>query len=129
MSISAINPSALSSTARVQGSDNQGQGEGNRKVALGAAATALGISNPDLRTALSGGQTIATVAQSKGISTSTVTDAVSSALSAANPSMSQDRAASVAARFVSGPGRAEGSGSERENDNDSDDRRPVPVSA
>jgi uncharacterized protein YidB (DUF937 family) len=127
MSVSAINSGAVSSASRVQGTEHEGAGHSNRKVALDAAASALSMTAADLKSALSGGQTIASLAQSKGISSDSVTSAISSALTSANPSMSADRAAQVAARFVAGPGRGE-SGERGGNDNDGDDR-PVPVSA
>ena len=43
---------------------------------LDAAATALGVTADDLRTALQDGQTIAQVAESKGVSVQTVIDAM-----------------------------------------------------
>ena len=126
MSVSAVNPGAMSSASRVQGAEHHGQGHGNRKVALDAAASALSMSAAELKSALSGGQTIASLAQAKGIATDTVTSAISSALTSASSSMSADRAAQVAARFVAGPGKG---GGERGNDHDADDAGAVKVSA
>ncbi len=53
-----------------------GPGMGRRGVALDTAATALGVSADELRTALQGGQTIAQVAESKGVDVQTVIDAL-----------------------------------------------------
>jgi len=49
---------------------------------LAAAATAIGISETDLRTAVSGGQTIAQVAATKGVSVDTVVAAMVTAMKA-----------------------------------------------
>ena len=60
------------------GHDHGGPGRGGpgRGFGLDAAATAIGISADELRTALEGGQTIAQVAASKGVELSKVTDAM-----------------------------------------------------
>jgi hypothetical protein len=64
--------------------------------AMDAAATALGMSASDLRTALQSGQSLASIASSKGISQSTLTAAMASAIEQANPSISADQATKVA---------------------------------
>jgi hypothetical protein len=51
-------------------------GFGHRGFGLDAAATAIGITTDELRTALEGGQTIADVAKAKGVELSKVTDAM-----------------------------------------------------
>ena len=53
-----------------------GPGRGVLRKGLDAAATALGISEDELRTALRDGQTIAQVAESRGIDVQTVIDAL-----------------------------------------------------
>ena len=62
------------------GGDRGGRGgreqRGPRGEALGKVAEVIGISVQDLQTALKGGQTIAQVAQSKGVSAGTVIDAL-----------------------------------------------------
>jgi uncharacterized protein YidB (DUF937 family) len=64
--------------------------------AMDAAATALGMSASDLRTALQSGQSLASIASSTGISQSTLTAAMASAIEQANPSISADQATKVA---------------------------------
>jgi hypothetical protein len=51
-------------------------GHGPHRHGLSAAATALGMTEAELRTALEGGQTLAQVAQSKGVSVDTVVNAI-----------------------------------------------------
>jgi uncharacterized protein YidB (DUF937 family) len=53
-----------------------GGGRGGRGPGLSAAATALGVSEDDLRTALQDGKTIAAVAEEKGVDVQTVIDAM-----------------------------------------------------
>ncbi|MCU1374811.1 MAG: hypothetical protein JWO68_2097 [Actinomycetia bacterium] len=57
-------------------------GRPDRGADLGAAATALGMSEADLQTALQGGKTIAQVAKDKGVDVQKVIDAVIAAQSA-----------------------------------------------
>jgi uncharacterized protein YidB (DUF937 family) len=64
--------------------------------AMDAAAKLLGMSASDLRSALQSGQSLATIASSKGISQSALTTAMSAAIQQANPSMSADDASKVA---------------------------------
>ena len=64
--------------------------------AMDAAATALGMSASDLRTALQSGQSLASIASSKGISEDTLTAAMAAAIEQANPSISADQATKVA---------------------------------
>ena len=78
-------------------------GHGTRKAGMDAAAKALGMSSTDLQAALKSGQTLASLAQSKGVSTDTLTSAISAALTKADPSLSSDRAALIAQRMVNGP--------------------------
>ncbi len=78
-------------------------GHGMRKAGMDAAAKALGMSTDDLRTALQGGQSLASLAQSKGVSTDTLTSAIGSALTQANPQLSAARAQQIAQRMVFGP--------------------------
>ena len=64
--------------------------------AMDAAATTLGMSASDLRTALQSGQSLASIASSKGISEDTLTAAMAAAIEQANPSISADQATKVA---------------------------------
>ena len=64
--------------------------------AMDAAATTLGMSASDLRTALQSGQSLASIASSKGISEDTLTAAMAAAIEQANPNISADQATAVA---------------------------------
>jgi len=64
--------------------------------AMDAAATTLGMSASDLRTALQSGQSLASIASSKGISETTLTAAMAAAIEQANPGISADQATKVA---------------------------------
>ena len=115
MSISPIGTNQASSVSGV--SNESHHGHGNRKVVMDAAAKALGMSTTDLKTALGKGDTLASLAQAKGVSTDSLTSAITSALTTANPSMSADRAGKIAARFIAGPGK--------DKDGDHDGAKPV----
>src|SRR5688572_23797063 len=52
------------------------RGHGPHGHGLSAAATALGMTEAELRTAIQGGQTLAQVAQSKGVSVDTLVNAI-----------------------------------------------------
>ena len=58
------------------GRDGRGRHGPGPKAGLAAAARVIGVSEADLRTALRSGQTIAQVAQSKGVDVKTVIDAM-----------------------------------------------------
>ncbi|HKT02831.1 MAG TPA: hypothetical protein VJT31_25145 [Rugosimonospora sp.] len=82
-----------------------GAGRGAHKAGMDAAANALGMSTDDLRSALRGGQSLESLAQSKGISTDSLISTISNALTQANPQLSADRADQIAQRMVNGPER------------------------
>jgi len=107
MSVSPIGSQAFSAgaAAGVQGPHHHGHG-GARKAGMDAAASALGMSSSDLQSALRGGQSLSSLAQSKGISTTDLADTITSALTKANPSLSADRAQQLAQRMITGPGSA-----------------------
>jgi lambda repressor-like predicted transcriptional regulator len=71
-------------------------------AATDAAAQALGMSADDLAAALQSGQTLADIATSQGVSQSSLTSAISSALQTADSSLSADQAAAVATQMVTG---------------------------
>ena len=119
MSIAPISATPLDSVGATRGRHNHG---GGHRVAMDAAAQALGMSAKDLRTALTGGQTIASVATSKGISTDTVKSAISDALATANPNMTADRVQQLAQGFLEGPKNAVGAPKPGDVDNDGDSR-------
>jgi hypothetical protein len=64
--------------------------------AMDAAAKALGMSASDLRAALQSGQSLATIAKSKGVSQDALTAAMATAIEQANPNISADQATRVA---------------------------------
>ena len=110
MSITPIGTSQAPSIQQVTQLYGHGHGHGGmRKAGMDAAATALGLSTSDLQTALKSGQTLNSLAQSKGVSLDTLTSAISAALSKANPSLSSDRAQQIAHRMINGT-QASGSG-------------------
>ena len=108
MSISAIGPGQnlwAQQAQQVQQVQHAGHGHGGmRKAGMDAAAKALGMSSGDLQSALSGGQSLSSLAQSQGISTDSLASTISAALSSANPSLSSARSQQIAQRMVSGPG-------------------------
>jgi uncharacterized protein YidB (DUF937 family) len=80
---------------------------------MDAAASLLGMSASDLRTALRGGQSLSSIASSKGVSQDQLVAAMSTAIQQANPGMSADRATNVATAIATrtppaggGPGGA-----------------------
>ena len=71
-------------------------GPGRSSPALDGAATALGMSSSDLRTALQGGQSLSSIASSKGVSQDTLVAAMASSIEQANPNISADQATKIA---------------------------------
>ena len=107
MSISAIGSGQTPTAQQLQQMQQMQQthhhGHGTRKAGMDAAAKVLDMSTSDLQAALKSGQTLASLAQSKGVSIDTLTSTISAALIKANPSLSSDRAALIAQRMVAGP--------------------------
>jgi uncharacterized protein YidB (DUF937 family) len=68
----------------------------HRHPAMDAAAKLLGMSSSDLRTALQSGQSLASIAASKGIGQDALTSAMAKAIQQANPNVSADQAAKMA---------------------------------
>ena len=64
--------------------------------AMDAAAKLLGMSSSDLRTALQGGQSLTSIASSKGVSQDALVGAMATAIQEANPAISADQASKVA---------------------------------
>jgi hypothetical protein len=75
---------------------SQQSGPARGHPAMDAAAKALGMNASELRTALQSGQSLATIAKSKGVSQDTLTAAMATAIEQANPSISADQANRVA---------------------------------
>ena len=84
---------------------HRGLRRGVLRIAGEAAATAIGIDKAELRDAVKGGSTIAEVAESKGVSVESVTDAIVAALTdkldqaVANGKVTAERAATVKERL------------------------------
>ena len=73
------------------------QSQHNRShPAMDAAAKLLGMSSSDLRTALQSGQSLASIASSKGVSQDALVGAMSTAIQEANPAITADQASKVA---------------------------------
>ncbi len=72
-------------------------------AAMDAAATALGTTTSDLVSSLQTGQSLASIASTKGVSQDDMVKAISSALSQANSSLSTDQATQLATAMVTGP--------------------------
>jgi lambda repressor-like predicted transcriptional regulator len=64
--------------------------------AMDAAAKLLGMSASDLRSAMQSGQSLASIASSKGISQDALTSAMATAIEEANPTITADQATKVA---------------------------------
>jgi len=106
--LSAVQLNSLSMTSAVGLATTQTQHK--RHPAMDAAATMLGMSDSDLRTALQSGKSLASIASSKGITQDALTAAMTAAIQQANPGISTDQATKVASEIatrtppVGGPG-------------------------
>ncbi|GAA3027485.1 hypothetical protein [Actinokineospora globicatena] len=96
MNVSSV--SSAQTTALTQRPDSA-----STRKAFQAAAKALDMSTDDLRSALKDGQSLSDLAKAKGVSESTLTDAITSAVPSAN-------AADIAQNLLSGPGGHGGPG-------------------
>ena len=80
--------------------------------AMDAAAKLLGMSASDLRIALQGGQSLASIASSKGVTQDQLTAAMAAAIQSNNPGISAEQATKVATDMATrvpgagGPGHA-----------------------
>lgn len=114
-----MNVASVSGTTSPYASGSgEASGHAARRKAFDAAANALGMSTQDLRSALRNGQTMSSLAQSKGVSADSLTSAISTALTGADSSLSSGKAQEIAAHMVAGPsagaaGGAEGAGGAR----------------
>ena len=77
--------------------------------AMDAAAKLLGMSSSDLRTALQSGQSLVSIASSKGISQDALVGAMATAIQEANPDVSADQATKVATAIATRTPQAESS--------------------
>jgi len=123
MSISAISGGQSPRTDQVQQARQHSHAHsGVRKAAMDAAAQALGMSVTDLQTATKSGQSLAAIAQSRGVSSDTVAAAITAAVTKANPSVSSVRAEQIAHRMIEGPETTMSGGTgagDRDHDGDS----------
>jgi uncharacterized protein YidB (DUF937 family) len=69
---------------------------------MDAAATTLGMSASDLRTALQSGQTLAQIASAQGVSQNDLVTAISNALQQADSNLSSDQATQLATTLATG---------------------------
>jgi uncharacterized protein YidB (DUF937 family) len=80
-------------------------------AAMSAAAQLLGMAPSDVRSALEGGQTLADLAKSKGISQDDLVKAMASAIQQARPGLSTDQATQIATQIATRvPGAGANSG-------------------
>lgn len=109
MNVSSISGGASYGVQQQQRFGQQGaarSGGGSRagfKAGMDAAASALGLSSGELRQALRKGQSLTDIADSKGVSTSTLSSAVSDAIGKADTSLTSNQASEFAQRLVAGP--------------------------
>ena len=71
-------------------------------AAMDAAAKTLGTTTSDLMSSLQNGQTLASVASSKGVSQDDLVKSISAALSQADSNLSTDQATQLATALVTG---------------------------
>jgi uncharacterized protein YidB (DUF937 family) len=83
---------------------------------MDGAANVLGMSSSDLRTAMQSGQSLSSIASSKGISQDTLIAAMATSIEQANPSISADQATKVATAIAA---RTPGSASQAPDPNSS----------
>jgi uncharacterized protein YidB (DUF937 family) len=83
---------------------------------MDGAANVLGMSSSDLRTAMQSGQSLSSIASSKGISRDTLIAAMATSIEQANPSISADQATKVATAIAA---RTPGSASQAPDPNSS----------
>jgi hypothetical protein len=94
--------SAVSTNTAFMRREQADPDRGGMRKAFDAAADALGMTRTDLRGALSNGQTIASLAQARGIGTDRLTNAISTALANADTSLNAT-AQQLAQRVVATP--------------------------
>jgi len=91
LDVSATSPWAARTTGRPQRPF---------RAAMDAAATALGMSPSDLMQAVRGGQSLADVAKSKGMSQDDLVAAIATAIGKQNTNLSADQATQIATRIA-----------------------------
>jgi uncharacterized protein YidB (DUF937 family) len=98
MELSSISASLVQSagSTAIQGR----HGHGNMKSAMDAAAKALGMSQDDLKSAFDSGETLESLAESKGISKDDLIKAMASAIKDGDSGLTTDAATSIATRMA-----------------------------
>jgi hypothetical protein len=95
--------SAVSTNTAFMQREHADPDRGGTRKAFDAAADALGMTRVDLRGVLNNGQTIASLAQAKGIGTDRLTNTISTALTNADTSLNATTAQQLAQRVVATP--------------------------
>jgi hypothetical protein len=98
-----MNISAVSTNPAVLRPEQADPHRGGMRKAFEVAAGALGMTRTDLRGALANGNTIASLAQAKGIGTDRLTSTISTALTNADASLNATTAQQLAQRVVAAP--------------------------
>lgn len=91
-------PNAATGTSATHGHHHHHHGGG--AAAMDAASTLLGMSTADLTSALKSGQSLSSIATSKGVSQSDLTAAMATAIQGSNPNVTADQAKEIATRMA-----------------------------
>lgn len=120
MSIGAIGGGQIAAAQQLHEMSCAGHGHsGMRKAGTDAAARTLGMTASDLLAARTSDQSLASTAPAKGVSTDSLTSAISAALTKADHSLSADRVQQIAQRLVTGARSAGSAGGDVDHDGDS----------
>ena len=99
MSSSGI--SSVGSQGQVSSTQRE-QFQQTREAAMSAAADALNESPDQLKQELSSGKSLSDIAAEKGVSTDDLQKSMEAAVKQANPNLSDDQAASITQKMISG---------------------------
>jgi predicted trehalose synthase len=101
MSVTPVGSGHTSAVQQVQQALGLAGGQsGVRKAVMGAGAKTLGITLAQLKAALASGQTLPSIAASKGVSIATLTAMMGGAATQANPALSGAQAQQIAQRII-----------------------------
>jgi predicted trehalose synthase len=104
MSVTPVGSGHSSATQQVQQALGLRGGQPEvRNAAMGAGAKAVGITLAQLQAALASGQTLPSIAASKGVSIATLTAMMGGAVSQANSALSGAQAQQIAQRIINAP--------------------------
>ena len=90
-------PQATTAAAATRGHHHHRHGGGN---VMSAAAQSLGMSTSDLTSALQSGQSLASIASSKGVSQSSLVSALATALQGSGSNLTADQATQIATQIA-----------------------------